>query len=33
MPKLRMNEYKRIAVVGKGAVGRAITNGLTNEYG
>ena len=33
MPKLRMNEYKRIAVVGKGAVGRAIINGLTNEHG
>lgn len=33
MSKLRMNEYKRIAVVGKGAVGQAIINGLTDEYG
>lgn len=33
MSKLRVNEYKRIAVVGKGAVGQAIINGLTDEYG
>ena len=28
-----IDRYDRIAVVGKGAVGRAIINGLTNEYG
>lgn len=33
MPKTLIDKYKRIAVVGKGAVGQAIINGLTDEFG
>ena len=33
MPKTLIDQYKRIAVVGKGAVGQAIINGLTDEFG
>lgn len=33
MSKTLIDRYKRIAVVGKGAVGQAIINGLTDEFG
>lgn len=33
MSKTLIDKYKRIAVVGKGAVGQAIINGLTGEFG
>ena len=33
MPKTLIDQYKRIAVVGKGAVGQAIINDLTDEFG
>lgn len=33
MSKTLIDKYKRIAVVGKGAVGQAIINGLTDEFG
>ena len=33
MPKTLIDKYKRIAVVGQGAVGQAIINGLTDEFG
>ena len=33
MSKTLIDNYKRIAVVGKGAVGQAIINGLTDEFG